>query len=207
MENGENMIYLQPKEKLNIIQGTSIYVEDICEIIGEAKLIEKVKNIEILQGTYEKTVFVVSLVMVLDKIRNSFPELYIYVLNEKDILIQVEETKNIKTTIFEKIKIVLVCLLLLIGAGVTMMNFHADVNMVEAQKNFYKMVTGKNVEKPLWIAIPYSLGIGIGMMVFFNHLSPKKRKTDQPSPLDLEMDSYQNNIDDFMRNNKKESKN
>lgn len=207
MKDFDFEIYLQPKEKIYIKPELPINVGDICEIMGEKSLIEKIKKIKLIQGPYNKNLFVITLLSVIKQIKNKYPNVTINILSERDVLIEINNTNTNQNKIIQTIKLFLVCILLFIGAGVTIMNFHADVNMEEVHKNFYEIITGNRVENPLWISIPYSIGIGLGMVVFFSHISAKKRKSNQPSPLDLEIYSYQNSLDDFIRNKSKERKN
>lgn len=59
------------------------------------------------------------------------------------------------------------------------------------------MMTGKEEEKPLLFQIPYSIGIGLGMILFFNHVF-KKRINEEPSPLEVEMFNYQQSLDQYV---------
>ena len=46
------------------------------------------------------------------------------------------------------------------------MNFHADVSMLAVHQRIYELMTGKKVDHPLILQIPYSIGIGAGMVHF-----------------------------------------
>lgn len=207
MKDIDSELYLQPKEKIYIKPDLPIKVGDICEIMGEKILTENIKKIELVHGPYNRNLFVITLLSVIKQIKNKYPNITINILSERDVLIEIDNSSMNQNKILKLIKLILVCIILFIGAGITIMNFHADVNMDEVHKNFYELITGDRVEHPLWISIPYSIGIGLGMIVFFSHISAKKRKSNQPSPLDLEIYSYQNSLDDFIRNKSKERKN
>ena len=45
--------------------------------------------------------------------------------------------------------------------------------------------------------IPYSIGLGLGMVLFFNHFF-RKRINEEPSPLEVEMFNYQQDIDQYV---------
>lgn len=77
------------------------------------------------------------------------------------------------------------------------MNFHEDVSMQSVHQRVYKMITGKEIEKPLIFQIPYSVGLGLGMVIFFNHVF-KKRLNEEPSPLEVEVFNYQQSLDQYM---------
>ncbi len=90
-----------------------------------------------------------------------------------------------------------VWLLLFIGAGMTIVNFHYDVSMQQVQQQIHYLFTGKQNEFPLWIQIPYSFGLGAGMLLFFNHWF-KKRINEEPSPLEVELFNYQQDLDNYV---------
>lgn len=69
--------------------------------------------------------------------------------------------------------------------------------MQRVHRHLYEMVTGQAVDKPLLLQIPYSLGLGIGMILFFNHWF-RKRINEEPSPLEVEMFNYQQSIDQYV---------
>src|SRR5690625_6783496 len=79
----------------------------------------------------------------------------------------------------------------------TIMNFHYDVSMQEVQQKLHYLFTGEQNEFPLWIQIPYSFGLGIGMLLFFNHWF-KKRFNEEPSPLEVELFNYQQDLDNYV---------
>ncbi len=118
------------------------------------------------------------------------------VMGEAEILVDVQGNAN-ENKMFSIIKTALVCFILFLGAGLAIVNFHADVNMDQSLQIIYHMVTGEENHKPLILLIPYSIGIGTGMTVFFNHMLQKKWKKE-PSPLQVEMFMYQKNIDDYI---------
>src|SRR5690554_3648279 len=87
--------------------------------------------------------------------------------NEIDKIIIIEvvyEKKKVSFPLF-----ILVWFLLFFGSGLAIMYFHEDVSMLETQQRLYTIMTGKEAEKPLIFQIPYSIGLGLGMILFFNH--------------------------------------
>ena len=76
------------------------------------------------------------------------------------------------------------------------MNFHADVSMATVHQKLYAIITGREVVHPLLLQIPYSLGLGSGMILFFNRFF-KRRLNEEPDPLELEMYRYDDSIHDY----------
>jgi stage V sporulation protein AA len=77
------------------------------------------------------------------------------------------------------------------------MNFHEDVSMQAVHQKIYYLITGKTNEYPLLLQVPYSIGLGLGMVLFFNHLF-RKKFNEEPSPLDVEMFNYQQDLDQYV---------
>ena len=108
----------------------------------------------------------------------------------------VKEKKKISLPLF-----IVVWLLLFIGSALAIMNFHEEVSMQAVHQKLYWVITGKVGEKPLLLQIPYSIGIGLGMILFFNHIF-QKRFNEEPSPLEIEMFNYQQDLDQYVIMNK-----
>ncbi|MCD8508946.1 MAG: stage V sporulation protein AA [Bacillus sp. (in: Bacteria)] len=99
--------------------------------------------------------------------------------------------------------VILVWVLLFFGAGIAIMNFHEDVSMREVHIRLHEAVTGEYTDHPLWLQIPYSIGLGLGMILFFNHVF-SKRVNEEPSPMEIEMFNYEENLDKYIAVNKDE---
>ncbi|MDZ5712060.1 hypothetical protein [Jeotgalibacillus haloalkalitolerans] len=85
--------------------------------------------------------------------------------------------------------------LLFTGSALTIMYFHEDVSMAETQLVIVSMLGNAH---PNWFHIPYSIGIGAGMLLFFNRIL-KKRFNDEPSPLEIEIHNYEKSVEDYVR--------
>lgn len=127
-------------------------------------------------------------------IAKQYPEWELRHLGSVQTIIEVKKTSS---SLPRLIFVVFVWLILFIGSGLTIMNFHTDVSMKEVHQRIYYLITGKEEQQPLILQIPYSLGIGAGMVLFFNHLF-KKKFSEEPSPMDLEIFLYQETIDQYV---------
>jgi stage V sporulation protein AA len=141
----------------------------------------------------EGNIILIDMMLIVKKIKRQFPFLQIEHFGEPHCLVEVSEQRKPPNLIF----IAMVWMLLFVGSGLAIMNFHADVSMGVVHQRIYQLLTGKWVEHPLLLQIPYSIGIGLGMIVFFNHLF-KKKFNEEPSPLEVEMFMYQENVNYFV---------
>ena len=84
------------------------------------------------------------------------------------------------------------------------MAFHNDIGLVDLFAQIYEQVIGYAPEHIGGLEIGYSIGLAAGILVFFNHFSLKKREND-PTPLQVEMSKYEQDIEDTIeRISKKE---
>jgi len=171
-----------------------IFLKDLAQIIATDELLSTLKNVCLYHiSAQDKNIIIIDSTQVIREIKRLDKEVDIQLIGPPQTIIEV---------VFEKRKVtlpffILVWLLLFIGSGLTIMNFHEDVSMQTVHQRVYKMITGKEVEKPLIFQIPYSIGLGLGMVIFFNHVF-KKRLNEEPSPLEVEVFNYQQSLDQYM---------
>lgn len=80
------------------------------------------------------------------------------------------------------IKTIVVSLVIFAGAGMSIMNFHSDVDMPSVHQSLSEVFTGDSEFSP-WISLAYCLGIGVGVLFFANMLPGKKKS---PSIFEVE---------------------
>lgn len=200
-----NQVFIQSKGKIVWERTKAIYLGDLISIIAEEAYR---REIEALQFKFKeervKDSHLISMLSIIAIIKNKYPGLTITVLGEPEILVNFGDG-NRKPDRFKSIRLAIVTFLLFIGSITAIMNFHADVDMRSAHQTLYHLITGIEEERPLLLQIPYSIGIGVGMSVFFNHVF-KKRINNEPSPLEVEMYLYQQNLDAYIKDHSNEDK-
>jgi stage V sporulation protein AA len=198
----EETIYIRLRHKINVKPNHTVTIGDLAQIISNDS-IKKVIQDKIVYhiNMSDKNIVVIDVMTVIEKIYSLFPNLDIQVTGSSQTIVEIEYKKRNFSLLF----FVGVWLLLFTGAALAIMNFHEDVSMREVHQRIYYIITGEVVEKPLILQIPYSLGLGLGMVLFFNHLF-RKRINEEPSPLEVEMFNYQQDLDRYvMMNENKES--
>ncbi|WP_186578306.1 stage V sporulation protein AA [Aquibacillus kalidii] len=188
------IIYLRLKKQLSVRPNAELKVKDIAYISGPEPLVNKVKNTFVYQITEsDQTVSVIDGFVVVDQLINKFQDLDIQHIGPNQIIVHIAKQKKRPSVIL----VAFIWVLLFIGSAMAIMNFHYDVSMEEVQEKLHYMLTGKKKSNPLWMQIPYSFGLGIGMILFFNHLF-KKRFNEEPSPLEVEIFKYQQDLDAYV---------
>lgn len=198
----EKSIYVRMRHRVLVQPNATITIGEIIQISAEDSIAQAIQKIIIHQvSKKDKNIIVIDVMKVIEQIRRRFPHVDIQTVGPAQTIIEVA----IKKKRFAPALFVAVWFLLFTGAALTMMNFHEDVSMREVHLRIYTMITGDVVPKPLLFQIPYSLGLGLGMILFFNHFF-RKRLNEEPSPLEVEMFNYQQDLDNYLiLNENKES--
>ena len=65
--------------------------------------------------------------------------------------------------------------------------------MRDVFQELYRLITGKEAAGTTILDLTYSIGLALGILAFFNHFAKWKLNTD-PTPLEVEMRLYEDNI-------------
>ncbi|KAA9007419.1 stage V sporulation protein AA [Paenibacillus spiritus] len=189
-------VYIQLKPRISVAQGASVTLADAANLIAPPEWEGALKELVLAQPRRsDGNLLLLDMLTVIPRVRSLLPGAVIESLGEGRTIVQVRERsagRRPSLALF-----VLVWLLMFFGSALTIMNFHADVNMQEVQVRIVEMLTGRRDEHPYLFQAAYSLGIGFGMVIFFNHLF-KKKWNEEPTPLEVEMFLYQSNVDQFI---------
>ncbi len=186
----EKMIYIKAPMSVSITE-KKLFLKDVLEITGtDKKLSGKIENL--LLYTFsgekkEKRVF--SIMKIIRMIQEKFPGLQINSVGETDFVVEYAMEAE-KARWKEMTKLLLLCLIVFMGSAFTIMTFNTDVSVGEVFDHFYRIIAGGRKGMGALLEISYSIGIFVGIMGFYNHLSRKKRKED-PTPIHVEMRNYE----------------
>jgi stage V sporulation protein AA len=200
----EKTVYIRLRHRVLVRPHERVFLKDIAQIITDKTLHEQLNQRLIYQiSDSDRNIIIIDVMHVIAEIAKLDPTIEVQVLGPSQTIIEVVYKKRkVSIGLF-----ILTWFLLFFGSMLTIMNFHEDVSMQDVHQRIYKMITGKNEEKPLLFQIPYSIGLGLGMIIFFNHVF-KKRLNEEPSPLEVEMFNYQQDLDQYvvMHENKESMK-
>lgn len=187
-------VYLRMKKHIERPVLHEVQLKDIAYISTLTAKKQELENTVIYRITpKDKSNVVIDSFLIIDHFHAQYRDLEFQLIGPAQTIIQV--ARNQKKA---PIPVVAgVWLLLFIGMAMTIMNFHYDVSMQEVQQKLHFLLTGEENEFPLWIQVPYSIGLGMGMLLFFNHWF-KKRFNEEPSPLEIEIYKYQQDLDDYV---------
>src|SRR5690606_13146908 len=195
MANSSASIYLRLKKRISISKKQIVKLKDAAHVLADDKSIEQQLKDMILYRHKEQdgNRVVIDLLQIIALLKQKWPDLQIDVYGDPQILVMVSERGRKP----HYVVLVVSWLLLFCGSGLALMNFHSDVNMKETHIRIVELITGQRVERPLWFQIPYSIGVGAGMVLFFNHIF-KKKFNEEPNPLEVEMFMYQEHVNTYV---------
>lgn len=104
-------------------------------------------------------------------------------------VIQVEKKKGVMCIL----KIIFISMICFWGTAFTVMSFHNDIGINQMFEQIYYMVTGTESDGFTILEIAYSIGLGSGIIIFFNHIG-SRRITRDPTPVEVEMRLYENDV-------------
>ena len=73
------------------------------------------------------------------------------------------------------------------------MAFHNDIGVNDVFSRIYEMVYGRPSDGLTVMEVSYSLGLAVGILVFFNHIG-SRQITKDPTPIEVEMRVYEDQV-------------
>lgn len=192
--NLDKTVYLRMRQRVQVLLHQKVTIGDVAQIVAPDELERDIKGYVIHEVTPEdKHLIVIDVMRVIGTIQQKRPGSDVQTIGPAQAILEIQmKQKKLAPVYF-----VLVWLLLFTGSALAIMNFHEDVSMQLVHQKIYFMITGHYKEQPLLLQIPYSFGLGLGMILFFNHLF-RKRLNEEPSPLEVEMFNYQQDLDQYV---------
>ncbi len=186
-------LFLKLRKKLSVKPHTVIALGDICQLYWDGMKEKTLAKLPVYQVKPEDgDLIIIDIMQVIKKLKNIHPELSLEVQGSAQIIVEVDNPRRTPNTLL----VALVWVILFIGSGLAIMNFHTDVSMLQVHQRIYYLLTGKVNNQPLLLQIPYSIGVGLGMVLFFNHIF-RRRINEEPSPLEVELFLYQQSLDQY----------
>ncbi len=193
MASESAMLYIKGDRNVEVTK-QNVTLGDILEIeCSDSAVLAKVKTLRILKIREEKEQrFVISVLKIISCIHEQYPRIEVQNLGEEDIIVTYENQKT-PPVFWHIIKTIFVAAVIFCGAAFSIMAFNNDVSVTQLFGQIYQMVMGKESNGFTVLEVTYSMGMAIGILIFFNHFG-KKRFTVDPTPMEVQMRLYENDI-------------
>lgn len=136
---------------------------------------------------------VFSVLKIMELIHEEYPNVDISNEGESDFIVEYEPNRT-KPKWIDAGKTAALWVVIFFGAAFTIMAFNNDVSVTDVFSKFYYQVMGTPSDGVTELEVCYSIGLAVGILVFFNHVG-KKKITPDPTPIQVEMRKYEKDID------------
>lgn len=188
-------VFLSIKQ-ISQVHKMDIFLSDIADVYCANRNVEsrcraiKIKGIHKDQD--KSCRYVGSVMDVVKKIEEIDSTIQIQNLGETDFIVDYEPEKKIRMS-WQWVKTAFVCLVSFFGGAFAIMSFNNDANVSQVFGQIYEAVMGVPSEEPNILEMSYSVGLAVGIIGFFNHFS-KIQVTKDPTPLEVEMRLYEDDV-------------
>jgi len=189
-------------EKNNEVSKKHVCLGDVSTIWCTDKTItSKINTIKLLNIKEDKhRRYAFSVMKIIELINQEYPNVEVQNIGEPDFIIDYEnkdKQKHALNRILNVIKIVSICLITMFGSIYAIMAYNNDVAVSEVFEKAYMIFLGDTGQGHMIIETMYSIGLTLGIIIFYNHFGGKKI-TNDPTPLEVEMHTLESDIDDSL---------
>ena len=187
MENGSmtQTVYVKLSQ-ITQVHKKDVFLSDIADVYCSDKSTAsrcKAVKVQTIHSDQEKR-YMGSIVDVVQKISENVPEAEVNSVGETDFIIDYQPSKKPMYT-WQWLKTIFVCLVCFSGAAFAIMTFNNDASVLDVFKELYRLIMGQESDGLTILETSYSVGLALGIIVFFNHFAKLKLNTD-PTPLEVE---------------------
>lgn len=188
-----SILYMQTDKNCKI-EKAKVQLQDVAELTcDDPAILQKCKVIQIKkvpEGRYGR--YVLSAVEMIEKIQKEV-KVDITHVGEPEMILTYEDPAG-KNIVWSWVKTILVCLVTFFGTMFSIMTFNQDVEVSKLFDTIYRQFTGTASNGMTVLEVSYAIGIGLGVIFFFNHFG-KWRISHDPTPMEVEMRLYEDDVD------------
>lgn len=193
MSTNKATIYIKAEQNVEM-QSEDVYVKDIAKLAcSDEQILAKVKAIKLhhfKKGEPKRQV--ISLLRVIEEIDKVCPGADVQSIGEAAVMVELINVDKHKGPV-QTAKLVFVALVSFFGTSFTIMAFHNDIGINDVFTKIYEMVMGRPGDGYSILELAYSIGLAVGIIIFFNHIGGR-RITKDPTPIEVEMRIYEEDV-------------
>lgn len=188
------MVYFKG-ERCVEVQSQDVYLSDLGSLrCRDNTVASKLKSIKVKHfGKEDEKRCVVSSVRLIALMEETCPNIQVEFLGETDVLIEWIGVNKYKSR-NQWLKAALVCLISFFGTAFTIMAYHNDIGINELFAEVYRLAMNREPEGLNILEISYSVGLAVGIIVFYNHIGGR-RLTKDPTPIEVAVHNYEYDVD------------
>ncbi len=202
---GEN-VYIS-FAKCTEIKNEKIRVSDVADVwCQNEKTLAQIKNTVIGNVNNAKDcVYTYTVISVIKQLEKKLPEITVNNLGDPEFLISYHHKKN-PSIVWRIIKVIFISLIVFCGGAFAIMAYGNDIDIGKLFYFITDFFIGEEKGDSLVIEIAYSVGLSLGIILFFNNWG-KRKQTKDPTPIQVSMRSYEEELyKTIIENNVREGK-
>ncbi len=185
------VIYIKADRSYQVKQD-QVLMGDVLHIEAREELREKIRKLPLHRFENKQQRVVISILSIIDKIQKLCPEALVENIGESDVILTREEPEE-SHWLWNLLKTGFAAAIVFWGSAFTIMTYHNDVGITDTFQQIYLIFSGTKHQSGIleWM---YSLGLGLGILIFYHHFTRKRMEKD-PTPMEIEMNQYENDLD------------
>lgn len=190
-------LYLKAEQNVEVTK-QDVLIKDVAKIYCEdTHITAKVKEMKLHHfDEKERKREVYSILKIIEMINQTCPGIRVENVGETDVLIEWVDKDRNKSPL-QVWKIAFVAAISFFGTAFTIMAFHNDIGINKVFGKVYEMVMGQPSSGYTILELSYSIGLAVGITVFFNHIGGR-RITKDPTPIEVEMRVYEKDVNNAL---------
>ncbi|MBQ8591969.1 MAG: stage V sporulation protein AA [Lachnospiraceae bacterium] len=189
----EEILYIKAERNIEV-QKETVLLKDMAKMTcTNSHVLSKAKALKVYQFTQDGPKRqIISIVKIIEMLQSMLPNVTVENLGETDTVIEKVDVNEHKGFL-QGIKIVFVSFISFFGTAFTISAYHNDVGIVDVFYRVYELVMGQKPDGFTILEVSYSIGLAVGIIIFFNHIGGR-RITKDPTPIEVEMRIYENEV-------------
>lgn len=189
----DKTIYLKMNAKIKL-RGDVVRIGDLGKVYcNDTTVVNKIKTLQVYRfQKSDHSRCIIGVLKVIELIHQEYPGFSIDIVGETESIVEQISGKS-KPQWLDYIKITFVSALCFFGTIYTVMSYHNEISIVGLFDEIYTMVTGLESDGFTALEAAYSIGLSLGIIIFYNHIG-KRKLTPDPSPITVEMRTYEDDV-------------
>ncbi len=188
-------LYLQIEKNVKV-RHPHVYLQDVAQLsCSNPRVLNRCRVLPVLNlRPRDPGRYVLSAVDLIRMIQKKEENLEICALGESSFIVSYCE-ESTRGRIWEWLKTAVICLAVFFGTAFAIMSFNNDVDVTTLFSQLYEQATGETSDGFTVLEVSYSIGIGAGVLFFFNHFG-RMKITKDPTPMQIQMRTYEEDLDE-----------
>lgn len=197
-EANNTTVYVKCTRSVSV-QRPSVYLRDLCTLhCSDRDIRARLCELEVYCFQEKDTMrHVIGALTLIRRMEEACPGITVDMIGETDVLIEYVKPQK-PSRVRGAMRVMLVCLISFIGTAFTIMAYHNDIGIRNLFAEVYGLLMGQQSDGLTELEVCYSLGVAIGILIFFNHAGKDRTWTKDPTPLEVSMRSYEKEVDDSL---------